>query len=167
MAALWANQPICLVPVLEGLVSPEISTRTGLNSFRQGGPGRPFSRRVSTSFLCVRNAAASTCKAPMQRLWCGSRVGANHYFSGHQRVQMMPRSKATSQVVINRLGLQAALARRGWSFRDLAKVSGLSSSTIALINRGAQVSPSVLAKIAKALASGDELPGVDVLLTRD
>jgi transcriptional regulator with XRE-family HTH domain len=80
---------------------------------------------------------------------------------------MMPRSKATSQVVINRLGLQAALARRGWSFRDLAKVSGLSSSTIALINRGAQVSPSVLAKIAKALASGDELPGVDVLLTRD
>jgi lambda repressor-like predicted transcriptional regulator len=76
----------------------------------------------------------------------------------------MKKPRASSTVVIDRAGLRAALARRGWSMRVLVAQAHIGTGSLAAINDGRPVNARILSKIAEALATHPELPGVDQLL---
>ena len=76
------------------------------------------------------------------------------------------RPRATSAVAIDQNHLRLALALRGWSFRDLMKVTGIGTNTVAAINAGRPVSAKDFQKICKALSECPVDPMAETLLGR-
>lgn len=75
-----------------------------------------------------------------------------------------PQGTAGMGVVIQVDQLRRELARRGWSYRDLALASRLSAPTITAAMSGRPIAPRTVRLIAAALVKAPPVEGVDILL---
>ena len=75
--------------------------------------------------------------------------------------------RATSLVAINLGWLNVQRALRGWTWRDLMKVTGIGNSTMTAITSGRPVSAHVFRKIAITLAERPAVPGAERLIGDD
>ncbi len=67
-------------------------------------------------------------------------------------------------VVLAAERLKLEIARRGWSYADLARAARVSPATITTATAGRPISPSTLRKIALAVSASAPVSGVDEIL---